>query len=387
MTASPASTAPAIPGTRADSGTADPPQALVLTEEQAALRDIARRFLRERVPPTRVRELMATSTAVDEQLWSDVADMGWQAMAIPEEFGGAGFGWVEVAVLFEEMGRAVAPLPMLATTMATAVLLDHGTEHQRATLLPGLAAGSLRMTVAVPIDGAGDGVTIVDGEDGTVLQGHASHVLDGASAHAAVIATDKGPVVVPLDRDGITITPLDALDPTRPLARLDFAAVPLHDDDMMAVPSDDVLDRARTVGAVMLANELVGVAAAAHEMGVEYARVRRQFGRAIGSFQAVKHVLADDLVRLEAARSAAWWAARVLAVGDTEELAVAVPVAASLCPEVAAEVTGHTIQVHGGIGFTWEHDAHLYYKRASAARPLLGHPRHWRQRLATTLDL
>ena len=385
MTASPASTDPTSAGPDADA--ADTPQALVLTEEQAALRDVARKFLRDRVPTTRVRELMATPTAFDEALWSDVADMGWLAMAIPEDHGGAGFGWVEVAVLFEELGRAVAPLPMLSTTMATAVLLEHGTEHQQATMLARIAAGTLRVTVAVPIDGAGDGVTIVDGEDGSALQGHASHVLDAAGAHAVVVATDMGAVVVPLDRDGITVTPLDALDPTRPLARIDFAAVPLHDDDLLAGTSSDVVDRARTVGAVMLANELVGVAAAAHEMAVEYAKVRMQFGRAIGSFQAVKHMLADDLVRLEAARSAAWWAARVLAVGDTEELDVAVPVAASLCPDVAAEVTGHTIQVHGGIGFTWEHDAHLYYKRASAARPLLGHAREWRRRLAATLAL
>ena len=363
------------------------PQQLVLTEEQAALRDIARRFLGDRLPPTRVRELMATDTAFDDGLWSELADMGWQAMAIPADLGGAGFGWVELTVLFEEMGRAVAPLPMLSTTMATAVLLAHGTDEQRTTLLPEVAAGALRLTVAVPVAGAHDGATIVDDGDGRVLQGHVTHVLDAASADAVVVGTDRGAVVVPLDRAGITVTPLEALDPTRPIGRIDFARIPLDDTDLLAGHQDDVVATARTVGAVMLASELVGVAAAAHAMGVDYAKVRTQFGRAIGSFQAIKHLLADDLVQLEAARSAAWWAARVLAVGDDEELVVAVPIAASLCPEVAADITGHTIQVHGGIGFTWEHDAHLYYKRASGARPLFGHATQWRRELAATLGM
>lgn len=362
-------------------------QDLVLTDEQATLRDVAREFLGARVPMKRVRELMATPSAFDERLWQEVAAMGWQAMAIPEDLGGAGYGMVEVAVLFEEIGRAVAPLPMLSTIMATAVLQDHGTDDQRATMLPSIAAGALRMVVAVPVAGADDGVELTDTEAGARLDGHASHVIEAVGAEAVVVATGRGAFVVPTDRAGMTVVPMDALDPTRPLARVEFANVAVVDDDALAGGGSEVIDTARTVGAVMLANEMVGVAAGAHAMAVEYAKVRRQFGRAIGSFQAVKHLLADDLVQLEAARSTAWWAARALAVHDVEEVAVAVPVAASLCPATAAAITGHSIQVHGGIGFTWEHDAHLYYKRASAATLLLGGGREWRRRLGATLAL
>ncbi len=362
-------------------------QELVLTEEQAALRSVAREFLADRVPTTRVRQLMDTPTAFDERLWREVAGMGWQAMAIPEDLGGAGYGMVEVAVLFEEVGRAVAPMPLLSTIMATAALLDHGTDAQRTAMLPAIAAGDLRVAVAVPLDGAHDGVRVAIVDDATTLSGHASHVIEGLGAQAVIVGTDHGAFVVPTDRDGVTMTAMEALDPTRPLARVEFAAVAVDDGDAMTGDAAAVVERARTVGAVMLANEMVGVAAGAHAMAVDYARVRRQFGRAIGSFQAIKHLLADDLVQLEAARSTAWWAARALAIGDDAELAVAVPMAASLCPATAARITGHSIQVHGGIGFTWEHDAHLYYKRASAATLLLGSGRWWRRRLGDVLGI
>lgn len=362
-------------------------QAMVLTEEQASLRDITRSFLKDRVPSSKVRDLMATPTAFDDDLWQETAALGWPAMTIPEQFGGAGYGMVELAVVFEEMGRAVMPIPMLSTSMASATLLSHGTDAQRDTWLPAIAAGTARVTVAVPVRGAGDGVEMIrDGAD-RWLTGHAGHVLDADGADAVIVGTDHGVVLVPFDRDGITVTGLDVLDPTRPLARVDFDTVGIGDTDLLAQDVDLVLDRARTVGAVLLANELVGVAAAAHAMAVAHAKQRTQFGRAIGSFQAIKHLLADDLVQLEAARSAAWWAARALAVGDEQEVAVAVPVAAALCPPTAATITGHAIQVHGGIGFTWEHDAHLYYKRAAAALPLLGHADAWRRRLGTALGI
>lgn len=357
-------------------------QSLTLTDEQRALRDIARSFLRDRVGTDEVRRIMATDSGYDPAHWAAIAGMGWQAMAVPEEHGGAGYSWTEVAVLFEEVGRAVAPLPLLSTAMATAVLVDHGTDDQRATHLPRISAGDLLVAVAVPVDDA-PAPTLVDGR----LSGTVRHVGDGAVADLVVIPTSDGAVLVATDRTGVSITPMDVLDLTRPQAELAFDAVEVADADWLAGSADDVVERARTVGAVLLANEQVGLAAAVLEMGVDYATTRKQFGRAIGSFQAIKHLLADNLVALEAARSLAWHAARVLADDDVEELGIAVPMAASRCNETAAKLAADNIQVHGGIGFTWEHDAHLYFKRASSSRLLFHTPSWWRARLARTLDL
>ncbi len=357
-------------------------QSLTLTEEQQALRNIARTFLRDRLGTDEVRRVMATDAGFDRAHWAAVADMGWQAMAIPEEHGGAGYSWTEVAVLFEEVGRAVAPLPMLSTAMATAVLVDHGTDDQRAAHLPRIAAGDLLVAVVVPVDDA-PLPSVVAGR----LSGSVRHVVDGATADVVVVPTADGAVLVPTDRAGASTTPMDVLDPTRPQAELTFDDVEVADDERLAGDVDDVVERARIVGAVLLANEQVGLAAAVHEMGVDYAKTRKQFGRAIGSFQAIKHLLADNLVALEAARSLAWHAARVLAADDVEELAIAVPMAASRCNETAATLAADNIQVHGGIGFTWEHDAHLYFKRASSSRLLFHTPSWWRTRLAHALDL
>lgn len=357
-------------------------QSLTLTEEQRALRDIARTFLHDRIGTDEVRRIMATDHGYDPAHWAAVADMGWQAMAIPTEHGGAGYSWTEVAVVFEEVGRAVAPLPLLSTAMGTAVLVDHGTDDQRGTHLPRIAVGDLVVAVAVPVEDVAPPM-LVDGR----LAGTVRHVVDGATADLVVVGTSDGAVLVPTDRTGVSATPMDVLDLTRPQAEVAFDDVEVDDGDRLAGEVDDVIERARTVGAVLLANEQVGLAAAVHEMGVAYATTRKQFGRAIGSFQAIKHLLADNLVALEAARSLAWHAARTLAADDVDELAIAVPMAASRCNETAANLAADNIQVHGGIGFTWEHDAHLYFKRASSSRLLFHTPSWWRARLARTLDL
>lgn len=357
-------------------------QALTLTEEQQTLRDFSRSFLADRLGTDVVREVMATDDGFDPAHWAAAGDMGWPGMVVPTEHGGVGSTWTELAVVFEEVGRAVAPLPLLSTAMGTAVLLDHGTPDQQAAHLPAVATGERRLAVAVPVDDPAV-PTLVDGR----LSGTVRHVVDGATAHLVVVATTDGAVLVPTDRDGVTSTPMDVLDPTRPQAELAFHDVAVDPDDRLDGDADDVVDRARTVGIVLVANEQVGLAAAVLDMGVDYARTRRQFGRAIGSFQAIKHLLADNLVALEAARSVAWHAARVLAADDTDELAIAVPMAASRCNDTAADLAADNIQVHGGIGFTWEHDAHLYFKRASSSRLLFGTPATWRARLADALAL
>jgi alkylation response protein AidB-like acyl-CoA dehydrogenase len=360
-------------------------QSLTLTEEQQALRDIARTFLADRLGPDVVRELMAGEVGFDPAHWAEVAGMGWQAMVVPEEHGGAGYGWTELAVLFEEAGRAIAPLPLLSTAMGTAVLLSSGTDAQRAEHLPAIAAGDRHVAVAVDVPGADahPAPTLRDGR----LDGRVRHVVEGAAADLVVVATPDAAVLVDPAADGVEVTAMEVLDLTRPQAELTFDAVVVDDDAHLAGSPAEVVDRARTVGATLVANEQVGTAAAVHEMAVEYARTRTQFGRAIGSFQAIKHLLADDLVALEAARSVAWHAARALAADDADEIAVATPMAASLCNDVAAKIAADTIQVHGGIGFTWEHDAHLYFKRASSSRLLFGTPKAWRARLADTLGL
>lgn len=360
------------------------PQALVLDEQQQALQEITRRWVRETLDSVTVRKLMATDAAFDPSHWQAGANIGWPALVVPEETGGAGAGVVELAVVMEELGRGVAPVPLLSTSMATIALLEFGGGAHDG-LVATIAAGEARPTLAWHRGGTSDRATLSD--DGAQLSGSVSHVIDAPSATGVVVVADGGVVHVPMDRDGVTVESTTALDPTRPLGTVTFDDVVVEPANLLAGDPTVIERRARNVGAMLLANELVGVAAAAHAMAVDHAKTRTQFGRAIGSFQAIKHLLADDLVAIEAARSVAWQAARALAAGDDAEAAVTVPMAASLCPEVAAEVTGHVIQVHGGIGFTWEHDAHLYYKRASAAHHLLGTPRSWRRRLATVLEL
>lgn len=355
-------------------------QGLHLTEEQQAMRDIARRYLSDRLDTSVVRRLMATDDGFDPSHWSEVAAMGWPATTIPEEHGGAGFGFTELAVLFEETGRTVATLPLLSTTLGAVALLEFGNDQQHGQHLPAIAAGDRRATVVLPVPGD-QGVDV-----GETLSGTGRFVLDGHTADVLVVVGPGGAVVVPADRTGVTATVMDSFDPTRPLASITFEDVVIEDGDRF-ITSEGLVERLTDVAGAMLANEQVGLSAAVLDMGVAYAKERKQFGRAIGSFQAIKHMLADNLVKLESARSVAWHAARALDAGDPDEIAIAIPMAASLCSEVAWQLAADNIQVHGGIGFTWEHDAHLYLKRAKSARSMFGSPIHWRHELATALQL
>lgn len=349
-----------------------------LSDEQQQLRDTARRFLKDRSGPEKVREDMRTDRGFDDALWSETAQMGWQAMAVPEEFGGAGYGWGEVAVLMEEMGRALWCAPFLSSAvLGTAVLLAGGSDEQKKEHLPGLAAGETRATVVHLA--SENHVSVTDGK----LSGRADYVLDGHTADLILVPADDGSVhLVRGDADGLTRELLPVLDLTRKQATLafdDVAAEPLGDAD------HEVVDRALVIGATMLAVEQVGGAQKVFESSLEYAKTRKQFGRAIGSFQAIKHRLADTLKDVESARSVAYHAAQTLGRGDFDELEVAAPLAASYCAEVYERAAAHNIQNHGGIGFTWEHDAHLYFKRAKTAKLLFGGPTAWRTRLADTL--
>ncbi|MBW3658109.1 MAG: acyl-CoA/acyl-ACP dehydrogenase, partial [Actinobacteria bacterium] len=369
------------------------------TEEQDLLRQTARRFLTSKAGTDVVRRLMETEDGFDEGLWNETVQMGWQAMAIPEEYGGAGYGFVELSVLMEEMGRAVFAGPFLSSAVlaAQAILLG-GTEEQKKAHLPAIAAGEERYAFA-HLEGRDLGPSGVQlratrGGDGWTLSGTKSYVLDGHTAARLVVAARTGDdadavglFLVDGDADGLTRTALPTMDETRKQAELRFADVSVGADALLgdATSAWPVVEQVVTRGSVALACEQVGGAQAVLEMATDYAKTRYQFGRAIGSYQAIKHKLAEMLVDVEAAKSAAYHAARAVAAGDEDEIAIAAPLAKSYCSEVFEHAAGDNIQVHGGIGFTWEHDAHLWFKRAKTSTILFGDPAHHRAKLADVL--
>jgi alkylation response protein AidB-like acyl-CoA dehydrogenase len=368
---------------------------LAATAEQQELRATVRRFLADTVPMSRVRELMVTPTAHDPAIWSGLGDLGVLDLAIPERHGGAGFGHQELAHVFEECGRALLPAPLLATFgLAVPLLLASGDEDAMAAHLPGIARGCTVATVAWLAPGAGwdsAGTSLAARETpaGWRLSGSASTVLDGMTADVvlAVAGTGDASVVVAVDTadPAVTRTPTPTLDQTRPLARLDF-------DDVACTrvgrpgEAEALLSAALDVANVLLAAEMVGGAQACLDMSVEYAKVREQFGRPIGTFQAVKHKCAEVLVELEGARAAASYAAWAAAENPAE-----LPVVAVLAKASAAEAyfraAAENVQIHGGIGFTWEHDAHLYFKRAKSALMLFGDVGAYRRMLADRIGL
>lgn len=374
------------------------------SEEQEMLRDTARRFLDDKAGSEVVRDLMETEAGFDEGLWQEIAMQGWQSMAIPEQYGGAGFSFLEQAILMEEMGRSLFPVPFLSSIVLGAdLVLTAGTEEQKQAILPGVASGEVRLAVAhLEADGRWDatGIEMIatrDGED-LVLDGAKSFVVDGHTAHAfvVVVRTDSSSsgadgislVVVPADADGIETQRIETMDQTRKQAEVAFSDVRVPASAILGEPGAgwSALQQTLSRAIVAVAFEQVGGAQQCLDMSVEYAKVRIQFGRPIGSFQAVKHKCADMLVEVESAKSAAYYAGWAASVGD-EDLAVAAPLAKSYCSEAYSHVAGENIQVHGGIGFTWEHDAHLFFKRAKTDELLFGAPAAHRAALADTLGL
>jgi alkylation response protein AidB-like acyl-CoA dehydrogenase len=376
---------------------ATPEVSFAVTEEQQLLRTTVRDLLAQRATSERVREVMLGTEGFDARLWDELAQLGLTGLAVPEAHGGAGASFVEVAIVAEELGRRLAPVPFLSSAvLGTTALLHAGTDDQRAAHLPAVAAGATRLALAHLDDRgrltADPGVRAVRDGDTWVLDGTAGYVVDGGTADLLVTAavTDDGLALflVPADAAGLTRTAVEVLDLTRPMATLGYEGV-VVDAAAHLAGGDPViaLHEALTAGVVAIACEQVGGAQQVLETTTAYARDRVQFGRAIGSFQAVKHRLAELLVQLEAARSTAGHAARVVAADDRVERRIAAPLAASYCAEVFEQVAGDGIQLHGGIGFTWEHDAHLYFKRAKATKLLLGDPKHHRALLAEALGV
>ncbi|MFF7640815.1 acyl-CoA dehydrogenase family protein [Streptomyces canus] len=370
------------------------------SEEQEELGRTVRTFLADTSPETETRRLMETPEGFDRALWLRMGtELGLQGLAVPEEYGGAGCGPVEVGVVMEEMGRALVCAPFLSSAvLATTTLLRCADEDARKRLLPGLACGELVGTLALTEDSArwdaaGVRLTARESKGSWLLTGHKTFVLDGATADVVLTVArtedDTGDGIgvfcVEGDAAGLTRAPLPTMDPTRRQARLDYQDVPAtrlrtHGDGWDLV--SEVLDRA----AVALAAEQVGVASRALDMAVEYAKVRHQFGRPIGSFQAVKHLLADVLLEMESARAAAHYALLASENEDPELPAVA-SLAKAFCSDACVQATQENIQVHGGIGFTWEHPAHLYLKRAKTSQLLFGDPAYHRELLARRIGM
>jgi alkylation response protein AidB-like acyl-CoA dehydrogenase len=321
--------------------------------------------------------------------------LGLQGIAIPEEFGGAGFSFAEQAIVLEELGAGLYGGPYLASAvLAATALLAGGDEAAKKAWLPGIASGEVIGTVAfTEEDGSWDpgAITMAAAADGPGwrLDGRKSFVLDGHTADLILVVARTGEQLslfaVPAGAPGLARTALATLDQTRKLARLDFDAVPAT----LAGPAGEggpVLARVLDVAAIAQAAEQLGGAQRALDMAVGYAKVRHQFGRPIGSFQAIKHRCADLLLEVESLRSAVQYAAAAVAENSAE-----IPVVAALVKAYASDVYFHVaaenIQMHGGIGFTWEHDAHLYFKRAKSSELFLGDACYHRERLATRIGL
>lgn len=371
------------------------------SDEQELLRETARKWLADRSPSSVVRELMETESGFDQGMWRELGDLGWLGMAIPERYGGAGFGFLEVVVLLEEMGRVLLPAPFFSTVVAAIpTLLAAGSEEQKGELLPAIAAGSVRATLAVSEpNGRWDlsGVETIYRPDGSgfVLNGTKSFVLDGHTADLLIVAARRpgsagaeGISFFLVPQTAVASRRLETMDMTRKLAEVRLADVKLGANAMLGAEGGGgaVVERVLQKAVAGLAAEQVGGAQRCLEMAVDYAKVRVQFGRPIGSFQAIKHKCADMLVQVEGAKSAAYYAGWA-AAEDNEELAEVSHIAKSYCSEAYFFCASENIQIHGGIGFTWDHDAHLYFKRAKSSELIFGDPAHHRRLLASLLGL
>jgi alkylation response protein AidB-like acyl-CoA dehydrogenase len=363
------------------------------TSEQEEFRSVLRRFLEERSPPTAVRRLMETDAGWERESWRDLNQLlGLGAVHIPEAYGGQGFGPVELCMVLEEMGRALLCAPYFASTvLAATTIMNAGSEGQKRELLPDIAAGDTVATLAFTEpngrwDATGIEMTATPAGSRFRLDGVKSFVLDGHTADLIVVVArrpdstgDNGLSVftVAADAPGLTRRALKVLDPTRKQARLEFGSV---EADLLGEAGGGAGPLAKTLtqAAVCLANEMVGGAERLRQSALDYAGMRVQFGRAIGSFQSMKHKQADMLVDVELARSAAYAAASAAAEDDADLPALA-SLAKACASDAYMQTAIHTIQIHGGIGFTWDNDTHLWFKRAKSSEVFLGDPTYHRE--------
>ncbi|MER6961155.1 acyl-CoA dehydrogenase family protein [Streptomyces sp. NPDC000618] len=366
------------------------PVLLLETDERRELRTVLRDLLAEGGGPEEVRRQVESPRGYDRALWGRLAgEIGVHGLAVPEEYGGAGYTFAELAVALEETGRVLCPAPLLSTVvLAGHALLHSGDRQACARWLPGIATGARTATVAGFLQPAD--VTAERGPDGWVLRGDADFVPDGAGADLLLVAAraPDGQRLFACEPDGATCdrTARRVLDPTRRQALVRFRAAPVEPVGEPGPAAREVVDAVLDAGRVALAAEHVGGSAHALDAVLAHVSRRTQFGRAIGSFQAVKHRLADLLVEVEGARSAAAYASACLA-SRAGELPVAASAAAVACTGAYRLATTEYVQLHGGIGFTWEHPAHLHLRRARADEALFGTGDDHRLRLAGLLGL
>ncbi|SRR5216683_2082756 len=365
------------------------------TDEQEQFRSALRRFLNDKSPTTEVRRLMATPEGYNPEVWRQLSDeLAIPGIHIAEQYGGAGFGMVELFIVAEELGRALFCGPYFSTAVLAAnAILNAGTEAQKSSFLPRLASGARLATLAVTElsgnwDPADIEVIATPDADGHRLDGVKSYVVDGHLADLLVVAArpprtigHEGLALFTLSAEsaGVERRLLESMDPTRKLARIDFHGAHA---DLLGNLEDGAKPLMRTLdqAAIALANEMMGGAQAMLDSAVVYAKVRVQFGREIGSFQAIKHKCADMLLDVELAKSAAYCAAQACAIDDPEWPALA-SLAKASASETYLRTAAECIQIHGGIGFTWDNDTHLWFKRAKSSEVFLGQPSYHRELL------
>jgi len=372
------------------------------SEEQEELRRAVRQFLESKSPESEVRRLMETTEGYDPAVWKQMGqELMLQGLAIPEEYGGQGFTFIELGIVLEEMGRVLLCAPYFSSVvLAAGAILAAGTDEEKKALLPGIASGDTIAALAFTEpsgkwDAAGITMEAHENVGGEFkLSGEKMFVIDGFTADTiVVVARLEGTTgtdgimffTVAGDAEGLTRTPLQTMDTTRKQAKLEFdnvVASPLGSTQDGFAAFSKLLDQA----AVALSNEMMGGAQKVLEMSVEYAKVRVQFGRPIGSFQAIKHKCADMLLEVESGKSAAYYASWA-AAEDNDELPSVASLAKAYCSEAYFHAAAENIQIHGGIGFTWEHPAHLYFKRAKSSEIYLGDPTYHRELLAQRIGI
>ena len=374
------------------------------SQDQDELRRAARRFLEVASSEERVRAAMETEQGYDSATWQQLSEeLAWTALTIPEEYGGLGMSYLDLHPLMEEMGRALLCSPFFSTIClgANALLLG-GNGVQKERHLPGIAAGETTATLAYAekngqLDAAGIEATCSRTAAGYILRGTKSYVLDGHTADLLIVAArtenSEGAegvslFLVPGDADGVKRTWLPTMDQTRRLASVELNDVVVPPDALVGEEGRGwaLCERTLDLARIALAAEQVGAAEMCLDMSVEYAKVRKQFGRPIGSFQAIKHKCADMLMMIESARSAAFYASALAGQGE-RDLEEAASSAKAFCSDTFFHCAAENIQIHGGIGFTWEHAAHMYFKRAKAAEVLFGAPSFHRERVAKRMGL